>query len=282
MSNRLLDGRVALITGASRGIGAAVAERFSAEGAGVGLVARTRDKHPQLGGSLNETLARCRSHGATAEMIVADLSDPEECNQVAPEAAKLLGGPIDILVNNAAASIYRPIADYDPADMRQTFEVNVVAPLGLIQAVLPGMLDRQAGWVINLGSATADYDQGTPGVAPQAGGLSSTLAVYAASKAALNRLTFALAQELRGTGVRVNSIAPRSAVFTEATAVAFGGKPDAKFLEPIEAMTEAVLLLARCPEDTTGGTFRSLALLEATGTKVMSLDGTSAHVEDQV
>jgi NAD(P)-dependent dehydrogenase (short-subunit alcohol dehydrogenase family) len=281
MSNGFLDGKVALITGASRGIGAAVAERFSAEGARVGLVARTRDKHPQLGGSLNETLARCRSHGANADMIVADLADPEEWSRIGPKVAELLGGPVDILVNNAAASIYRPIADYEPADMRQTFEVNVIAPVGLIQSVLPGMVDRQAGWVINLGSATAEYDQGTPGVAPQPGGLSSTLAVYAASKAALNRLTFSLAQELRGTGVRVNSIAPKSAVFTEATGVAFGGKPDPKFLEPIEAMTEAVLLLARCPEDMTGGTFRSLALLEATGTKVMSLDGKTAHVWDQ-
>jgi NAD(P)-dependent dehydrogenase (short-subunit alcohol dehydrogenase family) len=281
MRNGLLDGRVALITGASRGIGAAVAERFSAEGASVGLVARTRDKHPQLGGSLKETLGRCRSRGATADMIVADLADPEEWTRVGTEAAELLGGPVDILVNNAAASIYRPIAEYQPADMRQTFEVNVIAPLGLIQSVLPGMVDRRAGWVINLGSATAEYDQGTPGAAPPPGGLSSTLAVYAASKAALNRLTFSLAQELRGTGVRVNSIAPRSAVFTESTAVAFGRKPDPKFLEPIEAMTEAVLLLARCPEDMTGGTFRSLALLEATGTKVMSLDGKSAHVWDQ-
>jgi NAD(P)-dependent dehydrogenase (short-subunit alcohol dehydrogenase family) len=280
MGNGLLDGKVALITGASRGIGAAVAARFSAEGARVGLVARTLDKHPQLGGSLNETVARCRSHGATAELMVADLGDPEEWSRVVPTVSELLGGPIDVLVNDAAASIYRPIASYQPIDMRQTFEVNVIAPLGLIQAVLPGMIDRKAGWVINLGSATAEYDQGTAGVAPPPGGLSSTLAVYAASKAALNRLNFSLAQELRGTGVRVNSIAPRSAVFTEATGLAFGGKPDPKFLEPIEAMTEAVLLLARCPEDMTGGTFRSLALLEATGTKVMSLDGKSAHVPD--
>jgi citronellol/citronellal dehydrogenase len=277
MANGLLDGKVALVTGASRGIGAAVAERFCAEGARVVIVARTRDKHPQLGGSLNDTLARCRSHGATAEMIVADLADVDDRNRVVAEASQLLGGPLDILVNNAAASIYRPIADYQLDQLRETFEVNLNAPLGLIQAALPGMLDHKAGWVINLSSATTDYDVGTTGTPPGPGGLTSTLAVYAASKAALNRLSYALAQELRGTGVRVNCVAPKSAVFTETTELAFGGRPDPKFLEPIESMTEAILLLARCPEDMTGGTFRSLPLLDATGTKVMSLDGTTAY-----
>jgi citronellol/citronellal dehydrogenase len=281
MANGLLNGKVALVTGASRGIGAAVAERFSAEGARVAIVARTRDKHPQLGGSLSETLARCRSHGGTAEMIVADLGDVDDRNRVLTEASDLLGGPVDILVNDAAASIYRPIADYPLDQMRETFEVNLNAPIGLIQAALPGMLDRKAGWVVNISSSTADYDAGTTGTAPAPGGLSSTLAVYAASKAALNRISYALAQELRGTGVRVNCVAPKSAVLTEATEVAFGGKPDPKFLEPIEAMTEAVVLLARCPEDMTGGTFRSLALLEATGTKVMSLDARSAYDGEQ-
>ncbi len=277
MANGLLDGKVALVTGASRGIGAAVAERFCAEGARVAIVARTRDKHPQLGGSLNDTLARCRAHGAVAEMIVADLADVDDRNGVVAEASQLLGAPLDILVNNAAASIYRPIADYQLDQVRETFDVNLNAPLGLIQAALPGMLDHKAGWVINISSSTADYDAGTTGTPPGPGGLSPTLAVYAASKAALNRLSYALAQELRGTGVRVNCVAPKSAVLTEATEVAFGGKPDPKFLEPIEAMTEAVLLLARRPEDMTGGTFRSLALLEATGTKVMSLDASTAY-----
>lgn len=273
MGHGLLDGRVALVTGASRGIGAAVAERFSAEGARVALVARTRDKHPTLGGSLAETLERCRSHGGRSEMIVADIADPAARTRVVGEATQLLGGPIDVLVNNAAASIYRPPTGYELEDIRATFEVNLHAPLCLAQAVLPGMVERRAGWIVNLSSSTADYDQGTHGSAPAAGGLPPALAVYAASKAALNRLSYSLAQELQGSGVRVNCVAPRSAVLTEAALAVSGRSPDPKFLEPIEAMTEAVLLLARCPEDMTGGTFRSLALLEATGTTVMSLDG---------
>jgi citronellol/citronellal dehydrogenase len=273
MSNGMLEGKTAIVTGASRGIGAAVAERFAAEGARVALVARTRDAHAELAGSLLETMATCRSHGAQVAMIQADLADGSSRRTVVDEAVRLLGGPVDILVNNAAASVYAPVANYSLESRRAMFEVNVHAPLDLIQATLPQMLERGSGWVVNVSSSTADYDRGTDGQAPGPGGLSSTLAVYAASKAALNRLSYALAQELRGTGVRVNCVLPRSAVLTEGMAALLGPNPDPKHLEPLETMAEAILWLARCPEEVTAGTFRSLALLEATGTKVMSLDG---------
>ena len=273
MSNGMLEGKTAIVTGASRGIGAAVAERFAAEGARVALVARTRDAHAELGGSLLETMATCQSHGAQVAMIQADLADGASRGTVVDEAVRLLGGPVDILVNNAAASVYAPVANYALESRRAMFEVNFQAPVDLIQATLPQMLERGSGWVVNVSSSTADYDRGTDGQAPGPGGLSSTLAVYAASKAALNRLSYALAQELRGTGVRMNCVLPRSAVLTEGMAALLGPNPDPKYLEPLETMAEAILLLARCPEDVTAGTFRSLALLEATGTKVMSLDG---------
>jgi NAD(P)-dependent dehydrogenase (short-subunit alcohol dehydrogenase family) len=277
MSNGMLEGRTAIVTGASRGIGAAVAERFTAEGARVALVARTQDKHPELPGSLAATMTKCRSHGAEVAMIVSDLADAEARSQVVPEAERLLGGPVDILVNNAAGSIYLPVANYPLESRRAMFEVNLQAPVDLIQAALPQMIERGSGWIINISSSTAEYDRGSDGQAPGPGGLSSTLAVYAASKAALNRLSYALAQELRGTGVRVNCLLPRSAVLTEGMAALLGPNVDPKHLEPLETMVEAVLLLARCPETMTAGTFRSLALLEATGTKVMSLDGKTAH-----
>jgi citronellol/citronellal dehydrogenase len=273
----MLEDKTAIVTGASRGIGAAVAERLAAEGAGVALVARTRDKDPELPGSLVETMDRCRSHGARVAMIVADLADADSRSRVVPEAAQLLGRPVDILVNNAAASVYLPLSEYPLESRRAMFEVNLHAPLDLIQAALPGMIARRAGWVVNVSSSTAEYDRGTDGQPPGPGGLSPTLAVYAASKAALNRLSYALAQELRGTGVRVNCVLPRSAVLTEGMAALFGSSLDPKHLEPLETMVEAVLLLCRCPEDMTAGTFRSLALLDATGTKVMSLDGKTPH-----
>jgi NAD(P)-dependent dehydrogenase (short-subunit alcohol dehydrogenase family) len=276
MSSGMLDGKVAIVTGASRGIGAAVAERFAAEGARLGLVARTADRHPELPGSLRETVAICRSHGAVAEPIVADLADSEDRDRVVTETVELLGGPVDIVVNNAAASVYEPVAGYPLDSRRMMFEVNFHAPLDLIQAALPQMIERGSGWIVNLSSSTAEYDRGSDGVAPGPGGYSSRLAVYAASKAALNRLSYSLAQELRGTGIRVNCVMPRSAVVTPAMAAVNGPNVDPKHLEPMETMVEAVLFCARCPEETTGGTFRSLALLEVTGTKVRTLDGKGA------
>jgi 8-oxo-dGTP pyrophosphatase MutT (NUDIX family) len=92
-------GRNALVTGASRGIGAALAERLAAEGANVALVARTVDAHDHLAGSLGETLARCRRHGARAEAIAADLADADSRAAVVPRALELFGGRIDVLVN---------------------------------------------------------------------------------------------------------------------------------------------------------------------------------------
>src|SRR4051812_21490456 len=112
MSERRFEGRRALVTGASRGIGAAVAERLAAEGAAVAITARTLDRHKTLPGSLRETAARLEKHGATLATIVADLSDENARQRIVPEAVEQLGGPIDILVNNAAAAMYQPLVDY--------------------------------------------------------------------------------------------------------------------------------------------------------------------------
>src|ERR1700694_2744102 len=95
-------GRTVVVTGASRGIGAAIAERLAAEGANVVITARTVDRHDHLAGSLNETLARCRRHGTTVEAVEADLGDPASRGRIVPEALEILGGRVDILVNNAA------------------------------------------------------------------------------------------------------------------------------------------------------------------------------------
>lgn len=105
-------GRNAIVTGASRGIGAALAERFAAEGANVALVARTVSAHDHLAGSLDETLARCRRHGARAEAIAADLADAESRSAIVPHALELFGGRIDVLVNHAAAAIYQPAREF--------------------------------------------------------------------------------------------------------------------------------------------------------------------------
>src|SRR3954453_19680545 len=100
-----LTGRRAPVTGASRGIGAGIAVRLAAEGADVAIVARTFEKHEHLAGSLQETADRMGKHGGKVATIVADITDEIDRARVIPEAVAALGGPIEILVNNAAAAI---------------------------------------------------------------------------------------------------------------------------------------------------------------------------------
>ena len=133
-------GKNAIVTGASRGIGAALAERLAAEGANVVVVARTVDQHDHLTGSLSETLQRCRRHGAKVDAVAADLADPASRAGIVPRALEIFDGRIDILVNNAAAAIYMRTSEYPYKRQRIMFEVNVHAPIELAQAVLPSMV----------------------------------------------------------------------------------------------------------------------------------------------
>ena len=199
------SGRRVIVTGASRGIGAALAERLAAEGADVAIVARTLDRHDHLAGSLQETAARMERYGNKVAVIVADLADGDDRQRIVPEAEAALGGPVDILVNNAAAAIYAPTSTYPLRRRRVTFEVNVHAPIDLAQAVLPGMIERGEGWIVNLSSGSARHNPGPPF---RTEGVAVTVGVYGASKAALNRETNCLAAELHGTGVRINTIEP--------------------------------------------------------------------------
>ena len=252
-------GRRALVTGASRGIGAAVAEALAVDGADVAIVARTLDTHPTLPGSLNETASRLRAHGAKVSVVVADMADEADRARIVQEATDGLGGGIDILINNAAMAMYQPNADYPLRRRRKTFEVNFHGPIDLVQAVLPYMLDRGEGWIVNLSSASARPTDGPPF---EGRPIAAQIGVYGASKAALNRLTNAFAVELWDTGVRINTIEPRIAVLSEGAELVVGDMLTDDMIEPMEKMVEATLLLCDCPEEMTGGTYVSLDLLE--------------------
>jgi citronellol/citronellal dehydrogenase len=265
-------GRRAVVTGASRGIGAALAQRLAAEGADVAIVARTLDHHDHLAGSLQETAASMKGFGGRVAVIVADLADGDDRQRIVPEAEAALGGPVDILVNNAAAAIYAPTSTYPLRRRRVTFEVNVHAPIDLAQAVLPGMIERGEGWIVNLSSGSARHNPGPPF---RTEGVAVTVGVYGASKAALNRETNCLAAELHGTGVRINTIEPRAAVMSEGATELIGDIVTDDLIESMESMVEATIAMCDCEPDRTGQVVVSTELIRELGLTVMTLDGTA-------
>lgn len=258
-TGRRFAGRRALVTGTASGIGKEVAVALAAEGADVAISARSVEGDPILPGSLVDTAERMAPHGGKVAMVTADLSDADDRARLVPEAAEALGGPVEILVNNAVAAIFRPVLDFDLKRRRMLFEVNLHAPLDLCTAAVPPMLEAGEGWIVNVTSGGARSIDGPPF---EHGVLGSKEGVYGATKAALNRATNALAMELEGTGVRVNTVEPNAAVMTDGAAAVVGGKLRAEQLEPVEAMVAAVLALCDGPPERTGGHHVSLALLD--------------------
>jgi citronellol/citronellal dehydrogenase len=254
-----LAGRVALVTGASRGIGAAIARRYAQEGAAVAIVARSLEPGSggHLAGSLRETADAVVAAGGTALPLVADLSDPgcDRAAIVAQVAAEL--GPVDVLVNNAAACFYLSIDETSERRLRVAYEVNVITPYLLTKAVVPSMRDRRAGWIVNITSAIVDTNQLD---SPQ----QARSSTYAPSKAALDRLTISFATELRGAGIAVNALAPERAVATEGATAMMNLPPE--WCEPVDLMADAAFALATCdPERESGLVVRSGPYLRARG-----------------
>jgi citronellol/citronellal dehydrogenase len=264
------EGMNAIVTGASRGIGANTALRLAAEGANVAITARTVDKHDKLAGSLEETAAKMREHGAKVALIAADMASEDDRARIVPEAVDALGGPIDILVNNAAAAMYNSMLDYTLRRRRIMFEINVHGPIDLAQAVIPAMRDKGRGWIVNVSSATARHAEGPPF---RTEGVATVIGVYGASKAALNRATNAFAVELHGTGIRVNTVEPRAAVMSEGAEALVGNIVKDEQIESMEAMVESIVALCECEEDRTGKVHVSLDLLDELNRTVMTLDG---------
>ena len=238
MSGRL-EGRVAIVTGASRGIGSMIAQRFGAEGAAVALVARTQSSgQSEEPGSLDETRATIEAGGGRCHSVVADLLDPATPARVVAEVAGVLG-PCDILVNNGAFIELTPLVTISPAVLRDMFESQVVAPLRLSQLVIPGMQARGQGWIVNLTSKGSALPPGPPFSWGVRGGTSG----YGAVKAAVERMTVGLAGEVHGSGVAVNALGPSRIVRTPGVARGSWGDLPADQYEDPGVIAEAALRL---------------------------------------
>jgi citronellol/citronellal dehydrogenase len=232
-----LDGRVAIVTGASRGVGAATAVALAAAGARVACAARATDDTPlPLPGTVDETVRQARAAGGEAIAVPTNLAVPDEVERMVATTLETFGR-VDMLVNNAAITfpgdLELPMKRHD-----LIFDVNLRAPLLAIQAVVPDMRSRGEGSIVNVSSLAAlNYFPG--------------LMAYGMSKIALEHLTVAVASQLRPHGIAVNTFRIDVPVASEGF-VANAPDLDHSDWEPTEVAAEGICWMLQQPTSYTG------------------------------
>lgn len=270
--SRRLQGRNAIVTGASRGLGRAIAVAMAREGAAVAVVARSQTQwDPRLPGTVHEVVDEIERSGGRAVAAAADLSKAEDVERVVAESRAALG-PITVLVNNAALTVPgRPPADgsapprppgpaaaahdampwvsfldFPLKGFRMHFEIGVFAAYRLMQLSLPDMVAAGAGAVVNISSVAGLI----PGEGPyRSAGRPGPLA-YGGNKAALHHLTQAVAVEMQAHGIAVNVLSPSEPVITPGNLVAAAGETD--WASP-EDFAEATIRVALADPEVTNG-----------------------------
>jgi NAD(P)-dependent dehydrogenase (short-subunit alcohol dehydrogenase family) len=230
MESNRLNGRTALVTGSTSGIGRAIAKALAAEGAHVAVSGRDAARG-------EEAVAEIRAAGGAADFVAADIgASGAAARDLAAEAQRVLGGHVDILVNNAGIFPNGPTADLDDASIEALLAVNIRAPHALVAVLAPAMAARGGGTIVNIGSWIAGIGLGG-------------VALYGATKATLEQLSRSWAAEYGPAGVRVNAISP-GVTLTEGTAGnremldAMVARTPARRLGTPEDMAAAVVFLA--------------------------------------
>ena len=242
-----LQGKVAIVTGSSRGIGEGIARRLAVAGAKVVVTARTVEvRDERLPGTVHSVAEAIRAHGGEATAVAANLQK-KEAREALVQSAVAAYGRVDILVNNAAILVPGATVDFPERYYDRMFELLVKAPYHLCQLTLPGMIERRSGSILNISSIAA--------VHPKPGQRSYDGAVYGMTKAAIERMTTGLAAEMFEHGIGVNALAPSKVVATPGQM--FGRRYSQEMLdasEPVEAIAEAAhALIAADPKRTTAG-----------------------------
>ena len=233
--NGVLAGKVAVVTGASRGIGEAIAIRYAMEGAKVVVSARTVEEGDHiLPGSINSVVKRIKDAGGEAAAVKCDLSSKEDREQLIKETEAVFG-PVDNLVNNAAITCFIPVDDFPEKRFKLMMEVQVYGPFHLAQLVLPKMREQKSGWILNISSHAALHPKVN---APGRGGT-----VYGMCKAALERFTTGLAAEASNDGIGVNVISPGLIATPGVLHHGLVNESNKDMAVPVENMAEACLHL---------------------------------------
>ncbi len=272
MSEHALAGKVAVVTGASRGIGRAIAERLASEGATVVLAARSVDRSVnELTGTLQEAAAAVEKNGGTAILIACDVENADSRAHLIDETIRQ-AGRIDILVNNAGRALHEKITDFTTAKTVSQTEQYLIAPFELARLAIPHMRKQGAGWIVNVGSSTAIHPEGPPYDDYTTHG---GAALYAALKAAIHRLTISEAAELLADNISVNAVAPVGAILTPGVeALGVITEETKAYVEPVEHIAEATLALVSAePKAVTGKIAFSYMFLDSIGRATRSLDG---------
>ncbi|MCZ6889616.1 MAG: SDR family NAD(P)-dependent oxidoreductase [Gammaproteobacteria bacterium] len=251
-----LSGKVAIVTGSSRGIGEAIARRLALAGATVVVTARTVEvRDERLQGTVYSVADAIEAAGGKALAVPANMMKGEARAQLVDTVLAELGR-VDVLVNNAAILVPGATIDFPERYYDRMFEILVKAPHHLCQRVLPGMIEQGGGSILNISSGAAKH--------PKPSQTSYDGAVYGMAKAAVERFTTGLAAEMYEHDISVNALSPESFVATPGQM--FGRKYTQEMLdaaEPVENLAEAAFALVTAdPSKVTGGIRYSKEVLE--------------------